>query len=442
MPETRYTRSGDVNIAYQVIGDGPIDLVLVHGWVSHVELQWDHPSLAGLLRRLSSFSRLIVFDKRGTGLSDRVSDSELPTMEQRMDDVRAVMEAAKSQRAAVMGFSEGGPLCALFAATYPERTTALVMIASYARRMWAPDYPWGPHREEWQRFIDWVKTDWGDPIDVERRAPSMLNDDSFREWWSKYLRSAASPGAAASLTVMNSEIDIRHVLPAIRVPTLILHREGDALVDPGGSRYMASQIPGARFVSLPGADHLPWVGDVDGLVGEVEEFLTGVRHAPEVDRVLATVLFTDIVDSTQSAATVGDKNWKELLQGHNDLMAKAIDQWRGRLVKSTGDGVLATFDGPGRAIRCAASMVAAVKPLGLRIRAGLHTGECELLGDDISGISVNIAARVSSLAQADEVLASRTVKDLVAGSDIEFEERGTHSLKGVPGDWEVFAARV
>lgn len=437
---TRYAKSGDLSIAYQVIGEGPLDLVLVLGWVSHVELAWENPQLARFLRRLASFSRLIIFDKRGTGLSDRVPVNELPTLEERMDDVRAVMDNAGSERAALFGVSEGGPMSLLFAATYPERTTALVVYGSYARRMWAPDYPWGPTPEERQKFFDIIQQGWGGVVDLADLAPSVAGDTEFAEWWAGYLRAGASPGAALALAKMNSQIDCRDVLPAIRVPTLVMHRTDDVDMDVGGGRYLGEQIPGARYVELPGADHLPWVGDQDGLLDEVQEFLTGGRREVEPDRILATVLFTDIVGSTEMAAELGDRKWREILESHGRIVERELKTWRGNLVKSTGDGILARFDGPGRAIRCAEALARALAPLGTPIRSGLHTGECELLGD-IGGISVHIAARVAGLAGPGEVLVSRTVKDLVAGSGIEFESRGEREMKGEPGKWELFAAK-
>lgn len=437
--ETHYAKSGEVNIAYQVVGDGPTDLVFVPGWVSHVELSWESPSLARFLNRLASFSRLIFFDKRGTGMSDRVPANELPTLEERMDDVRAVMDAVGSERASLFGISEGGPMCALFAATYPDRAASLIMYGSYARRLKDNDYPWGPDAETRQKFFDAIETGWGGVVDLGDLAPSVANDAEFAKWWAAYLRMGASPGAALALAKMNSQVDIRHVLPVIRVPTLVLHRTDDIDMEAGGGRYLAGHIPGARYVELPGVDHLPWVGDQDRILDEIEEFLTGAISRPEPDRVLATVLFTDIIDSTARAADVGDRRWRELLEAHGGIVERQLKTWRGRLIKSTGDGILATFDGPGRAIRCATGLCHDVKDIGLEIRAGLHTGECELLGDDISGISVNIAARVAALAKANEVLASRTVKDLVAGSGIEFEPRGEHSLKGVPASWDLYA---
>lgn len=441
-PVTRYAKSGDVNIAYQVVGNGPIDLVFVMGWVSHLDYFWEEPAFARFLTRLASFSRLILFDKRGTGLSDRVPDTQLPTMEERMDDVRAVMDAVGSDRAALVGISEGGPLCALFAATYPERTTAIVMIGSYARRIWAEDHPWAPDERERAAFLERLEREWGTEVDLDVRAPSVAGNSHFREWWATYLSRSASPGAAVTLTRMNMEIDIRDVLPTIRVPTLIIHRTGDRILSVEGSRYMAAHIPGARLVELPGEDHLPWVGDQDAILDELEEFLTGVRRGPEPDRMLATVLFTDIVGSTERAADLGDRRWRELLERHRGVIRRELSRFRGREIETTGDGFLALFDGPARAIRFAAASVGAVRALGLEIRAGVHTGEVEMMGANVGGIAVHIGARVAALAGPGEVLVSSTVKDLVAGSGIAFDDRGAHTLKGVPGEWRVFAARV
>jgi pimeloyl-ACP methyl ester carboxylesterase len=439
--ETRYATSGDLNIAYQVVGDGPRDLVLVPGWVSHVEYMWEEPGLAAFLRRLASFSRLILFDKRGTGLSDRVPNTELPTLEQRMDDVRAVMDTVGSERAALLGISEGGPMCLLFGATYPERTTALIMIGAYARRIWAPDQPWAARPEQYEEFVDQVRRDWGGPVGLAVRAPSRVDDAAFSRWWATYLRMSASPGAAEALTRMNGPIDVRHVLPVVQVPTLILHRTGDRSLPVEGARYMAEHIPDARYVELDGDDHLPWVGDQDAILDEVEQFLTGVRHGPEPDRVLATILFTDIVGSTERAAGLGDRRWRELLEAHHAAVRRELERFRGHEVDTAGDGFLATFDGPARAIRCATAIRAGVSALGLEVRAGLHTGECELHGDTVAGIAVHVGARVAALAGPSEVLVSGTVKDLVAGSGIEFDDRGVHDLKGVPGEWRVHAVR-
>ncbi len=434
-PETKYAKSGDVNIAYQVVGDGPLDLVFVHGFASHVEYAWEDPSLARFLRRLASFSRLILFDKRGTGLSDRVSVTELPTLEQRMDDVRAVMDAVGAERAALLGVSEGGPMSTLFAATYPERITALAMYGAFAGRFFG--LPASP--EHVQPFLDAMERNWGQGFGVFLFAPSVADDESCRQWWARFERLALSPGAAVALVRMNVEIDIRHVLPAIRVPTLVLHRAGDRAVSVEQGRYMAEHISGAKYVELPGDDHAPWIGDQDAILDEIEEFLTGVRPAPEPDRVLATVLFTDIVGSTKRAAELGDRRWRDLLDGYYAVAHKELGRFRGREVKTMGDGFLATFDGPARGIRCACAVSDAALALGIESRAGLHTGECEVIGDDLGGIAVHIGARVAAMADAGQVLVSSTVKDLVAGSGIRFEDRGVHALKGVPGDWQLFA---
>jgi pimeloyl-ACP methyl ester carboxylesterase len=433
-PETRYAKSGDVNIAYQVVGDGPIDLVWVPGFISHVEVGWEDPSFARFFQRLASFSRLILFDKRGTGLSDRVSVKELSTLEQRMDDVRAVMDAVGSERAALLGYSEGGPMCALFAATYPERTSALVLYGAFTR---LTDFR--PSADQLQLVLDAMERSWGQESNLHQVAPSRADDQHFKEWWARYERLGASPGAAVAVTRMNFEIDIRHVLPAIRVPALILHRTGDRLVAVERGRNMAEQIPEAKYVELPGVDHLPFIGDADAILDEVQEFLTGVRPAPYPDRVLATVLFTDIVSSTQRAAELGDRRWHDLLDSYYALARRELGRFRGREVKTTGDGFLATFDGPARGIRCACAVSGEAGQLGLAIRAGLHTGECEIMGEDVGGIAVHIGARVSAEAAAGEVLVSSTVKDLVAGSGIGFEDRGPHALKGVPEEWRLFA---
>ncbi len=439
VPKTRYAKSGDLHIAYQVVGEGPLDLVLVPGFVSHLEFEWEGALTARFFQRLAAFSRLIRFDKRGTGLSDRPPG--MATLEQRMDDVRAVMDAVGSQKAALFGISEGGPMSLLFAATYPERTSALVLYGSYARRAWAPDHPFGITEAEMGRALEALERDWGGSAGIEIRAPSMVHDEQFGRWRSNYLRLAASPGAAVAILRMNMEIDVRHILPTIRVPTLVIHRTGDRLTRVEQARYMAERIPGAKYVELPGIDHTPWVGDADAILDEVEEFLTGVRHGAEPDRVLATVLFTDIVGSTEQAARLGDRRWRELLESHHALVRKELARFRGREIDTAGDGFLATFDGPARAIRCACAISDAVKPLGIEIRAGLHTGECEVMREKLGGIAVHIGARVAALATPGEVLVSSTVKDLVAGSGLEFEDRGTHTLKGIPGEWRLFAVR-
>lgn len=438
-PETLYARSGDVNIAYQVIGDAPLDLVFVMGWVSHLEYFWREPSFARFLLRLASFSRLILFDKRGTGLSDHVPVTELPTLEQRMDDVRAVMEAVGSKRAALCGVSEGGPMCSLFAATYPEKTLALVMIGTYAKRIRDAEYPWAPTTEERQHFFEEIRADWGGPVGLEERAPSMADNPRFRQWWATYLRMGASPGAALALTQMNAEIDVRQVLPSIRVPTLVLHRTDDQCLKVEEGRYVAERIPRAKYVELPGVDHLPFVGDQDAILDEVEEFLTGVRHTLDLDRVLATVLYTRIVDAREHEARVGANRWEGLITGLRTHINKEIEWFRGREIDVIGDRPLAIFDGPARAIRCACAISDYAARVGIGLRAGLHTGECDMVDGKVGGIAAEIGVQVANKAAAGEVLVSSTVKDLVAGSGIMFEERGAHVLADVPGEWRLFA---
>jgi pimeloyl-ACP methyl ester carboxylesterase len=439
-PETRYARNGDVNIAYQVVGEGPLDLVLVHGWVQSFDQGWDFEPMERFYRRLASFSRLILFDKRGTGLSDRVTLDDLPTLETRMDDMRAVMDAVDVQRAAVLGHSEGGAMCALFAATYPERTQALVMVGSAARTRWAPDYPLGATDEELEELERSILEGWNADLVrslLQKLAPSIADDEELVRVYTRAAARAASPTAAAALTRMSAMVDVRHVLPVIRVPTLVLHRADEVLAEP--SRYVGERIPGARVVELPGVDHMPWMGDQDRVLDEIEEFLTGVRPHPALDRVLATVLFTDIVGSTELAADIGDRRWRELLERHNTLVRRELGRFRGQELNTAGDGFLATFDGPARAIACACSIRDAARRLGLQIRFGLHTGELELQGSEIRGIAVHTGARVVGKAGPGEVLASSTVRDLVAGSGLEFEDRGSHELKGVPGEWRLFA---
>jgi pimeloyl-ACP methyl ester carboxylesterase len=436
-PHTRYAKSGEVNIAYQVLGQGPLDLVYIPGWVSNIEIFWEEPALARFLTRLASFCRLILFDKRGTGLSDRVA--EMPSLEVRMDDARAVLDAVGSERAALFGSSEGGVMCALFAATYPSRTSALVMHGSYARLTSAPGYPWGSTAEERGAFIDQGVREWGGPLGIDDRAPSMAHEERFRQWWARHLRLSVSPTAFATLSRMNAQIDIRHVLPAIRVPTLILHSVNDRSMDVGHSRYVAERIPGAKLVESSGPDHVPWLSDAGLVADEIEEFLTGVRRAAEPDRVLATVLFTDIVGATQKAASVGDRIWHDLLDAHHALVRRELHAFRGREIDTAGDGFLVAFDGPARAIRCARAISDNVHSLGIEVRAGLHTGECEIVGDKLGGIAVHIGARIAGFANAGEVLVSSTVKDLVAGSGLSFLDRGTQPLKGVPGEWHLFA---
>ena len=441
VPTTHYAKSGDVHIAYQVVGEGPVDLVLVPGWISHLEYQWEDPPLARFLNRLASFSRLIVFDKRGTGLSDRVAESALPTLEQRMDDIRAVMDAVGSNRAAMFGISEGGPLSTLFAATYPARTAALIMYGTYAKWIRSDDYPWGPTREQHEAAFKAYEKHWGTPIGLKTLAPSAANEERVRQWWAHFMRIAASPGAGITLYRMNVEVDIRAILPTIRVPTLILHRSGDRLQPCEGARYMAGQIPAAKFVELPGDDHIPWIGNADPLLAEIQEFLTGETPVLEVDRVLATVLFIDIVQSTQRVTAIGDSRWRDLVDNYHQQVRKEVVRLGGRVVNTAGDGIFATFDGPARAIKCARAVRDVVGSLGLAIRCGIHTGECVIEGNDVAGIAVHIGARVAAHADPGEILLSSTVKDLIAGSRVECSDRGSHVLKGVPGRWRLFAVK-
>jgi pimeloyl-ACP methyl ester carboxylesterase len=448
-PETRYARSGDVAIAYQVTGDGPFDLVHVPPMASHVELAWQVPGIAHFNERLAAFSRSLRFDKRGTGMSDPVAGA--PTLETRMDDVRAVMDAAGSQRAALLGVSEGGPMSLLFAATYPERVWALVLAGSYARVLWAPDYPAGEREEQ---FRD--ATERGSeqrrlrPDEFARNVAEVLApsaDDGGKRAFATYLRQSASPGAYAALSRMNMEIDVRDALPAIRVPTLVLNRAEESPAIVAGGRYLAEKIPGARHIELPGADHAVFAGDPEPYLVEIESFLNEsweerAWQETEEERVLATVLFTDIVDSTARAAELGDARWRELVQAHHGLVRRQLTRFRGTEIDTAGDGFFASFDGPARAIRCACAISEGVRELGIEIRAGLHTGECERIDNKVGGIAVNIGARVASNAQAGEVLVSSTVKDLVAGSGIQFRERGVAELKGVPGEWRLFAVEA
>ncbi len=425
-PETRYAKSGDVHIAYQVVGEGPLDTIFVPGFVSNVELAWESPGGARLFSRLAAFSRLIRFDKRGTGLSDR--HVGVAHLEERMDDVRAVMDAAGSERAALFGMSEGGAMSMLFAATYPERTRALAFYGTYARHpTLTPDSL--PHH------IELIERVWGSGEYLMRyMMPTRTSDQNLRQAAARWERQSASPAAAIACIRMSSEADARDILPTIRVPTLVLDRTGDARITIEAGRYIADHIPGAKFVELPGADHVPWNEPdmVDRIADEIEEFLTGSHTEAEADRVLATVLFTDIVDSTKRAVELGDRQWRALLDRHDETVRQQIGRFRGHEVKSLGDGFLATFDGPARAVRCAAAIAGSVQPLGLAVRSGLHTGEIELNRDDIGGIAVHTAARVVAMAGPSEILVSSTVRDLVAGSGLRFEDRGLYALRGLP----------
>ena len=441
-PETKYAKSGDVHIAYQVFGSGPFDLVLTPGAVSHQDLSWEEPHLVRYFRRLASFCRLIKFDKRGTGLSDRVAGTT--TLEERMDDVRAVMDAAGSERAALVGVSEGGPMSILFAATYPDRTSALILNGSMVKALGDEEIYWRPQASEEQvvEYLDQIRYD--DDAILEQfalMAPSAANDERANDWFLRLQRSGASPGAVRALAEMNAQIDVRSVLPSIRVPTLVVQVSGDRITTVEDGRYLSKHISGAKYVELPGEDHMTAFGDMEAVVGAIEEFLTGVRPAPDPDRVLATVLFTDIVGSTKRAAELGDRRWREVLDEHDQLVRNELARFRGKEIDTAGDGFLATFDGPARGIRCAMTLASDVGTLGLSIRAGLHTGEVELRNEDVGGIAVHIGARVAEEAGPGEVLVSRTVKDLVGGSGIQFEDRGVHALKGVPEQWQLFAVK-
>jgi class 3 adenylate cyclase len=432
-PETRYAKSGACHIAYQVFGTGSVDLVLVPGFISNVEESWDIPGAARWLQRLGQFARVIAFDKRGTGLSDRVAT--LPTLDERMDDARAVMDAAGCQRAVLLGISEGGSLAALFAATHPERCASLILYGAFATFT-----SWFATEEKLAAFFEYVREQWGMGESVGKIAPSKVNDASFRKIWARHERVGATPSAAIALMEMNREIDISGVLPAIRVPTLIIHRTDDMTVSVEGGRFLAEQIPGARLAEFAGRDHLPYLGEnADDILDEIQEFVTGSRPIVEPDRVLATVMFTDIVDSTKHATQLGDRRWRAVLEQHDAAVRHELSRQRGREVKALGDGFLATFDGPARAVRCASAIANAVRPLGIEIRSGVHTGEIELTGEDIAGIAVHIAARIASLAQGGQVLVSTTVRDLVAGSGLTFRDEGTHALKGIQEQMRLFS---
>ena len=435
-PETRYAKSGNLSIAYQVVGDGPIDIVFVQGFVSHVELAWETPTFAGIYSRLATFSRLILFDKRGTGLSDRTV--RMPTLEERMDDVRAVMDAAGSERAALVGISEGGPMSLLFSATYPERTEALVLWATFARNLRAPDYPIGVDAEQVTAAYRFIQENWGQGHVLRNVSMQDAPDDPVvQQLLARYERNSATPTTAVETLRFGVEIDVRHILPAVRVPTLVVHHTDDPLVAIECGRYLAEHIPGAQMAELPGDFHLSAAGGDMAMLDAIEEFLSrGPRRHP-VERILKTVLFTDIVASTERAVQLGDRSWRGLLDAHDAMVRREVERAAGSVVNTTGDGFLAAFDGPARAIRCAQAIRSHARALGLEIRAGLHTGECELRGDDLAGIAIHIGARVAGLAEPGEILATGTVRDLVAGSGIAFDDRGEQDLKGVPGTWRL-----
>jgi class 3 adenylate cyclase len=437
---TRYAMNGDISLGYQVFGDGELELLLTTGWVLPMELAWDDPAYVRFLERLGSFARVLLWDKRGTGLSDRFAPGDLPTFDERVSDLLAVMDAAGFERPALFGLSEGALLSCLFAAKHPERTRSLALYGGWARTIVAPDYPWGPTREQFDGFVNAVTATWADATPLLRLwAADVQEDTALRAWWTRALHLGASPGAAVQWLRLTAEYDIRGALPSITVPTLVVHRSDDAIIPVVHGRYLANHIPGAKYVELPGANHLWWVGDHEQVLEPVQQFLTGSAPGPAPERVLTTLLFTDIVDSTRRASEAGDRRWRFLQSQHDRAVRSEIARHNGREVKAMGDGFLATFDGPTRAVRCAAAIRDAVVAIGIDVRAGLHTGEVELVGDDIAGIAVNIAARVCALAGPGEVLVSRTVVDLVAGSGLEFVPRGEHELGGLPGTFTLLA---
>jgi class 3 adenylate cyclase len=434
--DVHYARSGDLRIAHATFGNGPVDFVFVPGFVSHLENWWETNAPARFFRRIASFSRLIMFDKRGTGMSDPFVG--VPTLEDRIDDVRAVMDAVDSTSAFMCGLSEGGPMSILFSATYPDRTRGLILIGSNVRLLEAPDWPYGWSRERVQELLEEVSENWGQGGLMNLFLPSFVGDERAKRLWTRYQRMGGSPGTARALMEANMLIDVRPVLSHVQVPTLVIHRTDERVVSVGNARYAAEHIPSARLLEQPGEDHLPWLGDTDGMLDAIEEFVTGSRHRVDADRILAAVLFTDIVDSTRRAADAGDRRWRGLLDAHDEISVSEVERFGGRRVKTTGDGMLALFDGPARGVRCAEAVRDAVGELGIEIRAGLHVGECELRGDDVGGLAVHIAARVAGLARPGEILVSRTVRDLVAGSGLRFAERGEHELKGVPERWPLY----
>jgi class 3 adenylate cyclase len=438
-PEVRYAKSGDVHIAYQVFGGGPLDLVFVAEFWNSIEAMWEEPRYRAALERLGTFARVICMDQRGTGLSDPVSLDALPTLEVWADDVIAVMDATGSRTTALLGAGGGGCVAMLFAATFPDRVRSLMLLNSTARFSAAPDYPHGTSSEFEARIERDMEFGWGRGILLETVAPSVAGDADFRRWWGRYQRLGSAPGTVIRMRSMLRELDLRHVLTSIAVPTVILHRRDNRLVDVAHGRYLAERIPAARYHELEGADYLWFVGEQEPILDAIEEFLTGSRRGADVDRVLATILFTDIVGSTERAATLGDAAWRDLRAAHDAIVRAELERSRGREIDTAGDGFLATFDGPARAIRCACAIRDRLRAIGIEIRAGLHTGEVEVAKDRVSGIAVHTGARVSALARPGEVLASSTVRDLVAGSGITFDDRGVHDLKGVPGAWQLYA---
>jgi class 3 adenylate cyclase len=439
-PETQYARSGDVSIAYQTLGDGPIDLLFAPGWISQVEHVWEEPSLRRFFERLASFSRLIIFDRRGTGLSDRLTDGF--NTDDELDDVLAVLDAAGSERTAVITYAGGGGVGALLAAREPERVSALIMYTSIVSATRAPDYDWTHTPEQRRAFVDAIAENWGEAVELEQFAPSRSGDRAFQRWVQRMQRLAASPGSVRAIFNSGEDMDVREVLPTIRVPTLVLHRRGDKTIDLRHSRYIADHIPGARLVELEGDDTFFWVGDADALLDEVEEFLTGGRSGGELTRALLTVMFTDIIAATRHAAALGDRRWRDTLERHDAIVRRELHRYGGREVKTIGDSFLATFDGPpSSALRCASAIADAVRECDIEVRIGLHTGECELLGSDVGGMAVHIAARVVDLAGPSQVIASGTVRGAVVGSPFEFDYLGWKELKGVPTEWPLYSLR-
>lgn len=442
IPEIHYARNGEVALAYQVLGDGPIDLVFLPAFINNLEIAWESPHYARFLRRLASFSRLILMDRRGTGLSDRMSPADLPPLEVLMDDLAVVLDAVGSTRTALFGYSDSGCLCAMFTATYPNRVSALALYSVAAAGAATDAFSWQWTEKEWDAYFRELASGWGTRAYADKVVPwfqpSLADDERHKAWWARFMRQAASPNSAEAIERIWHLIDIRPLLPTIQVPTLVLHRTDDQVEYVQAGRDVAERIPGARFIELSGGDDPPWAGDQEAVLDEVEQFLTGKRHLPEIDRVLATVLFTDIVGSTEKAAALGDGRWGELLTLHHERVRSELERFRGHEINTAGDGFLATFDGPARAVRCGQAIAEAVRDLGIEIRAGAHTGEIELDGDDVRGIAVHIGARVGALAGSSEVLVSSTVKDLVAGSGLSFEDAGEHELKGVPDRWHLY----
>ena len=436
--KTKYAKAGDLHIAYRVLGDGPLDIVYVPTWVSHVELIDEHPEVSKFFAELTRFGRVILFDRRGAGLSDPI-DGSVPPLEEQIDDLLAVLDAVGSEKATLFAQLEGGAMASLFAATHPDRVSGLILFSSWARMTWAPDYPWANKQAMRKPLVDAMVDNWGDGSWAAGFAPSKLNDRRFMDWFAKLQRYGAPPGVARKLLYLAGDHDVRGVLPTIQAPTLVMRRKEDEFIFREHAVYLAENIPNARFIELDGQDALAIGGGTDDVMEIISEFLTGARVEREPDRVLATVLFTDIVGSTEHAAEMGDRRWREVLEQHDDMVRSEVERHRGRAVKSTGDGVLATFDGPARAIHATRAMVESVSQLGIEVRAGLHTGECEVIGDDVGGLAVHIGARVMSQADAGEVMVSSTVKDLVVGAGIEFADRGEHDLKGVPGPWRLFS---